>query len=93
MGNQRVFVSDADGQIGVTHLFAYDAFSDAVAFLCERFNKPLDVERLNVSPEHKLNPSLELIGRQREARAEEFALYDQVTERGYLYTPTAGTTA
>ena len=90
VGNQRVFVSDEGGRICVTHLFAYDAFSEAVAFLRERFNKSLNVEQVNVSPEQKLNPSLELIGRVHEARVDEFALYDRVAESGYLHTPAAG---
>jgi hypothetical protein len=89
-GSQFTFLTDTAGRIGVTHLFAYDAFDQAIAFLADRFKSPLNAERMNVSPDLELDASLELIGRLRAARADEFALYDRVAENGYLYTPKVG---
>ena len=86
-GSQHSFLTDTAGEIGTTHLLAYDAFEQVVAFLEDRLDTPLTIERKNASPEMHLDASLELIGRLREARADEFALYDRVAENGYLHTP------
>ena len=86
-GSQHSFLTDTAGRIGVTHLFAYDAFDQATTFLSGRLDAALIVEQHNVSPEMELDASLELIGRLRTARADEFALYDRVAESGYLHTP------
>ena len=85
-GSQHSFLTDTAGRIGVTHLFSYDAFDQAVAFLEDRLDTSLKIERKNVSPEMQIDASLELIGRLRDVRAEEFALYDRVAENGYLHT-------
>jgi hypothetical protein len=87
-GSQHSFLTDTAGKIGVDHLFSYDAFDQAVAFLEDCFDTPLNIERKNVSPEMRLDASLELIERLRDARADEFALYDRVAESGYLHTET-----
>ena len=38
-GSQHIFLTDAEGRIGVTHLFAYDAFDQSLAFLADRLGK------------------------------------------------------
>ena len=87
IGNQHNFLTDTEGNVGVTHLFSYDVFDKAVSFLSDRLGKPLTVKRLNVSPSAELDVSLDLVARIRETRAEEFALYDQVSRDGYLWFP------
>lgn len=60
VGSQAQFLSDRDGEIGVSYLFRYEDMGAAVAFLERRLNGPVRLERQNVSPrgEVALAPSL-----------------------------------
>lgn len=78
VGSQAKFVCDADGKVGVTHLFRYEESTALLAFLADRLG-PLgrDLPRLNVSPavDVVLSPEVEAV--LREKRAAEFSVWTQ----------------
>lgn len=49
VGRPARFVQAQDGRLGVDHLFRYEAFERATAFLSERLGQPLTVSPANVS--------------------------------------------
>ncbi|UWQ20324.1 gamma-glutamyl kinase [Jannaschia sp. W003] len=61
---------------GVDHLFRYERFDAALAFLNARLGLEVAPDRLNVSPEAEAALSPALNARLRRERAEEFALWD-----------------
>lgn len=50
VGSQAKFVSDAEGEIAVDHLFRYEELDRLIGFLSERLAVRIDLPRLNVSP-------------------------------------------
>lgn len=60
VGRQSKFVTQKGGGIGIDHLYKYDHFEDFLTFLSTRFDQPLQVPRLNTSPELPLELSAEL---------------------------------
>lgn len=61
---------------GVDHLFRYEDFPAALAFLAARLEVEAEPERLNVSPPGEARLAPPLIARMRAERAEEFALWE-----------------
>jgi len=82
IGGQFKFLSSAQGDVLVHHLFAYERADLFHQFLEDRFDTSLEFETHNVSPamEVELEPATR--AKLRAARADEFALYDQLMERG-----------
>ncbi|MEM7508705.1 MAG: gamma-glutamyl kinase [Pseudomonadota bacterium] len=52
LGRQSRFVADAEGGIGVDHLYRYDHLADMVAWIGGRTGWEIELGRLNVSPQH-----------------------------------------
>lgn len=50
LGRQSRFVADANGEVGVDHVFRYDRVDRMAAWLAERLEMPVALDRLNVSP-------------------------------------------
>lgn len=77
LGSQSKFVRLNDGQIGVDHLFRYEAQDRITTFLENRFGGPLDLPRKNVSPQMALTLSPDVKARLLEKRPEEFGIWEQ----------------
>ncbi len=77
VGSQARFLADADGKVGVTHLFRYERMDDLVAFLEDRLRTNIFLPRLNVSPSARLDLSAGTEALLRRVHAAEFALWNQ----------------
>ncbi len=82
VGGQFKFLSSAQGDILVHHLFAYEHRDAFYGFLEDRFGEPLDFKTQNVSPSMQVELEPATRAKLRAARAGEFALYDQLMDRG-----------
>ena len=77
-----------DGAVLVDHLFAYEDQPVLRAFLDDRFGTAIEIKVRNVSPPADAPLSAETRAALRQARAEEFALYDRVRAAGgHLVSP------
>jgi hypothetical protein len=76
VGRQSRFVSDAEGQVIVDHLFRYEAMEEAVAFLEARLGLALDLARRNASPGSTPDLPDALRARLRREAAADFALWE-----------------
>jgi hypothetical protein len=73
------FVAGQDGRPGVDHLFRYEDLAAFKTFLEARFEREIELPRLNVSPpreEEPLPPAL--MARLERERAEDFELYRSI---------------
>lgn len=78
LGSQARFVCDAEGRVGVTHLFRYEEPERTMAFLAERLGAlSADLPRLNVSPAMEVTLSEETRDILRRKRAEEFSVWER----------------
>lgn len=82
VGGQFKFLSSPQGDILVHHLFAYEHQAAFHSFLEARFGEPLEFKTQNVSPSMQVELDPATRAKLRAARAEEFALYDQLMDRG-----------
>ncbi|MGR3571738.1 gamma-glutamyl kinase [Brevirhabdus sp.] len=80
LGSQSWFFNDAQKYAAATHLFAYDALGELVAFLEERLGRTITLKRRNASPSADLTLSAELRVELRSRMAEDFALYEAVKD-------------
>lgn len=78
VGSQAKFLERQPNGIGITHLFRYEEQAPLQAFLRERLEVPLKLERLNVSPPMTLTLSADVQQKFRRKFADEFALYDSI---------------
>lgn len=78
VGRPSRFVRRADGSVGVDHLFRYDNFGGFVRFLEARFERPLHLERVNVSPARDLDLPAALHRDLRAALADDYEIYDSI---------------
>lgn len=76
VGRPAEFLAPPQDGRGIAHLFRYDAMDMLVTFLSERFGRPLNLERLNVSPPMALDLAPSLHRALEERMAEDFALYE-----------------
>lgn len=76
VGSQNRFVHASDGELGVDHLFQYEAQDQAIAFLTDRLGIAIDLPQRNVSPEMTLVLSPDVAAKLREKRAEEFDVWE-----------------
>ncbi|MCG3267625.1 sulfotransferase family 2 domain-containing protein [Yoonia sp. I 8.24] len=77
LGSQSKFVRLNDGQIGVDHLFKYEAQDKIRMFLEDRLGGVIDLPRKNVSPRMELALSPEVSARLHAKRPEEFETWEQ----------------
>lgn len=80
LGRQSRFVAAADGSIGVDRLFRYDRVDEMCAFLSERLEREVVLERRNVSPSaHAAEElSLEIRDRLRDHLSLDFEIYESL---------------
>jgi len=76
VGSQAKFLADAEGRIGVTHLFQYEDQPRLIGFLETRLRVTLTLPRLNVSPLREVRLSAEVEQRLRRKCAPEFAAWE-----------------
>lgn len=82
IGGQFKFLTSAQGDILVHNLFAYEQPDALQSFLETRFGEPLEFKTQNASPTMDVDLAPATRAKLRTARAEEFALYDQLMDRG-----------
>ncbi|MDK3019057.1 hypothetical protein [Pseudodonghicola flavimaris] len=82
IGSQFRFLTSAEGDLLVHHLFAYEDQPQLLGFLGGRFGKTIELKRRNVSPKAEAPLDPEVRTELRRARAEEFALYDRLMAAG-----------
>lgn len=78
VGSQAKFLEPRPNGTKVTHLFRYEDSQASLTFLAERLGLDLDIPQRNVSPKMKLELSSEVLEILREAKAEEFSLYESI---------------
>ena len=83
IGNQRRFVSRRDGSIGMHRMYAYTHLAQMIDELSSVLG-PIELAHSNVSPAANTDISEPTLAALKEARAPEFALYDQVSAEGVL---------
>ncbi|MEO0939241.1 MAG: hypothetical protein AAFY38_13895 [Pseudomonadota bacterium] len=81
IGSQFGFLT-GHGALMVTHLFAYERQQVLRGFLAQRFGDEIAMKQKNVSPHADAPLSPEVEAQLRRARADEFALYEQVISAG-----------
>ncbi|WP_106744370.1 sulfotransferase family 2 domain-containing protein [Yoonia maritima] len=77
IGSQNKFVRLNDDNLGVDHLFRYEALNKAVQFLERRLDVEINLPIRNVSPVLDLQLSPDIKQRLHEKRGEEFAIWEQ----------------
>lgn len=80
VGSQLKFLEKQPNGTGITHLFAYEDQSRLQTFLEDRLAVKLDLARENVSPNLQVDLSTDVEERFRRKFAEEFALYDSISQ-------------
>jgi hypothetical protein len=78
VGSQARFVSDKDGQMGMTHLFRYDQLDGLTGFLEKRLKKQIKLPQTNVSPKAVLSLSPTLQKELQNTYARDFEIYDGI---------------
>lgn len=87
VGSQFGFVSTSRGEIGVTHLFAYEKGDLLSKFLQKRLKTDCTTEMLNISPKIELTVKPEIEEQLRKHLAKDFALHARILDAGgYLFT-------
>ncbi len=85
IGSQFSFLTNQAGELLVDHLFSYEAQAAFLEFMITRLNTEIKLKRKNVSPMRDADLSDETTAILRNARPDEFDLYDQlVASDGYL---------
>lgn len=82
IGSQFKFVSTGKGKCVVNHLFSYDAQPKFITFMQDCLGSPINLEKRNVSPQKTVTLSPNVEAYLREKRADEFALFDRLTQSG-----------
>ncbi len=80
VGSQLKFLEKQPNGTGITHLFAYEDQGRLQLFLEDRLDVKLDLARENVSPNIQVELSPDVEERFRRKFAEEFALYDSISQ-------------
>lgn len=85
IGSQFRFLSDRNGALLIHSLFAYERAPVLLAYLEQRFEREITLERMNVSAYRPAPLSAPLYARLRQQRAAEFALYETLIQHdGFL---------
>ncbi|WP_322866109.1 gamma-glutamyl kinase [Aquicoccus sp. G2-2] len=83
VGAQSKFIESRPNGTAVTRLFRYEAFGSFLAFLEARLETEIDLPRVNVSGPADLALPASLETRLRETCAEDFALWETLTDDRY----------
>ncbi|MZQ88305.1 hypothetical protein GVY41_03255 [Frigidibacter albus] len=78
VGSQAAFLTGADGQIAVDHLFRYEDIEQLLEFLEDRLDCAITLPHLNVSPRAPMDLPADLTRRLTERLAADYALYEAV---------------
>lgn len=78
VGSQAKFLEPRPNGVGVSRIFRYEAPDQLRQFLQDRLQVEIKLDRLNVSPKLELDLRPETKALLRDARSEEFALYDSL---------------
>ena len=76
VGSQAKFLLTGDGDLGVDHLFRYEAMDRLLAFLADRLGPLPDLPRKNVSPPREARLSPDLAAQLRDRRPDEFRVWE-----------------
>ena len=82
VGSQAKFVEARPNGTAVSHFFRYEDQAGLRAFLAERLGKLPEIPSANVSPSLPLDLSADVEALVRRERADEFALWSAIPERG-----------
>jgi len=82
IGRQFNFLTNGAGDVLVDHLFAYEDQSAFLMFLSEKLEHPVELAAKNVSPQVKTDLSPDTLQLLKDARSEDFALYDRLMAQG-----------
>jgi hypothetical protein len=78
IGSQAKFMSDKDGNVGMTHLFRYEDIDGLVRFLQMRIGKQFQLGRANQSPKAELDLSHDLRLELNRVLAADYEIYDRL---------------
>lgn len=81
LGRQARFCALKSGKMGIDHLFAYEAPEALTGFLEDRLCRPIELPRVNVSPQADTPLSAPLRQRLATEAAEEFELHARASDR------------
>lgn len=88
IGRQFNFLTDGRSEVMAEHIFAYEHQEVFLMFMSERLEHPVEPAAKNVSPQIDAPLSDETLALLRQARAEDFMLYEAIlAEGGHLHTP------
>lgn len=88
IGRQFNFLTDGKSEVMADHIFAYEHQETFLMFMSERLQHPVEPAAKNISPKVDAPLSDEALALLREARAEDFILYDALlAEGGHLHSP------
>lgn len=76
VGSQAKFLIVGEGELGVDHLFRYEAQDKMIAFLEKRLDMTIELKRLNVSPTVPLSLSADVEAKFRKKCAAEFDVWE-----------------
>lgn len=80
VGSQSKFLTGGRGRLLVTHLFRYEAYDAALAFLSERLGREITTTPVNVSPKMGLALSSETESKLRVHAARDFELWERARQ-------------
>ncbi|WGI20504.1 sulfotransferase family 2 domain-containing protein [Amylibacter sp. IMCC11727] len=78
IGSQAKFMSDKDGEVGMSHLFRYEDMDGLVRFLQNRLGKQIQLGRANQSPKAELTLSPNLRTELETALAADYDIYNRL---------------
>lgn len=77
VGSQAKFLRVGEGELGVDHLFRYEAQDRLISFINDRLDLTVNLKRLNVSPKMALSLSADVEAKFRKKCAAEFEVWEQ----------------
>ena len=90
IGRQFNFLTDGRSDVMADHIFAYEHQESFLLFMSEKLEHPVEPAARNISPKVDAPLGAETLAMLKDARAEDFILYDAVlAEGGHLHTPQA----
>ncbi len=78
IGSQAKFMSDKEGEVGMSHLFRYEDMDGLVRFLQNRLGKQIQLGRANQSPKAELTLSPNLRTELETALAADYDIYNRL---------------
>ena len=76
VGRQATFLSDKTGRLAITHLFRYENFDNAIAFLADKTGFAPEIRTLNTSPEMDITCTAKTRQALQDYLAPEYGIYN-----------------